>query len=383
MFFIWPIAVPRISTLRDYLGTTFNIVGEFKLEWTQDTAQRNMNRLYLNSPQQSDSKIRDVGYEGPHIFLVEDHNPRFRLETTNSREPLVVNARVAEAKKETRRLADVGYPYAIHSTQTEREFRLTWWLIFGLPFESSSDLLPLPRPLNNLVGASGWQSVADALVRLGSIDEYARMPWDDNSINGIGGEAAVVPPRVIEIVHPSPSRLAALMNADVTEELGYERFQWTLSCGDVVSAKVYSSRQGILDSLWESRILAQFANPQSRGEFIVQAAFWEFMLKLLQGPSGTSSMSAVSRQVVQPLLAWNAKSSSLGYRDEVTLLAGFMRSNGYSVNPLGLRKSRMKLADMYTLLRILPPGESREDALLVASLVRGFHLRRSLARYGA
>lgn len=177
LFLVWEKARSQEQKIVDFLSDKFEIKGVTEVVWSPDLAGANFRRLYGRDAGAPMTKLSEIG-EGPFLaIVVADPAPIFRFRIPVSGGYRLLNARVFDAKRTLRAIADGGY--RIHSTGDPAEFKHDMSLLFGLDYSDRFRLFAddvwdgtIQAYQHDLVGANGWKDFHDLFSIMNRCTEY-------------------------------------------------------------------------------------------------------------------------------------------------------------------------------------------------------------------
>jgi hypothetical protein len=160
-------AMSRQKLFTDFLEQRFRVIARPVVHWQAESFGSNINRLYRQPSNSKSSKALEVGNGPFQVVVLEDVSPNYRFFRQNSGRVKPSNINVIQAKAELRRLVDVDYEFAVHSSNSLDEFWHDARLIFG---KSLWSILENPRLtfsggsfVNPPPGSGGWNSLSELL----------------------------------------------------------------------------------------------------------------------------------------------------------------------------------------------------------------------------
>lgn len=193
------------------------------------------------------------------MVIVEDDNPRYRLQVSASGALAVANENMISVKQALREMASLHYDYAVHSSTSQREFLRDTQLVLGIEdFErivahakAATGSEPIEITVNRpLVGHYGWASWTEFLAFMPRVEQFCRLSdaesiWRDAQTGDV------------DILCQSVWSFAAAANAKLQIE-GSKKPRFLVRIGDI--DRLLDLREpgdGDLPVVWQERLLRE------------------------------------------------------------------------------------------------------------------------------
>jgi len=173
---IWANYENETDKIKKQLLEKFQILEEYKIEWSQNKIYQNFYRLYGDRLSTSSIKEKNSNQSTFTLIVFQDNNPKhdFRL---NARGFEKVNTNFFDTKKQFRNM--LGTKFGIHGTNSEEETNKDLTLILG---ENLTDykkrtnkkiwdnrIISLKR---DITGSDNWDSLEDFFYCINAVEPY-------------------------------------------------------------------------------------------------------------------------------------------------------------------------------------------------------------------
>jgi hypothetical protein len=183
-FALWESARPFADKIREYLSSTFEILLETEVKWSEEHFHNNASRLYefpiysnILTEKENSSYAKKIGDKEFIFFVVKDTNPDYSYAMSVSKKIELSNLNIVRAKYTFRDWVTEksNVKYAIHSSNNIYEFLFQTPLILGVNL--FNDLLDgnkpiIPKISKDLEGANGWSSWKELFDVLNITNNY-------------------------------------------------------------------------------------------------------------------------------------------------------------------------------------------------------------------
>jgi len=177
VFALWPNGHRHREKFLEVLTSIFGRLALFEVDWTDDGATRNLQRLYGVSEDMSE-RLALIGKGTITVAVVRDFSPEYKLELTPSRILEDANHRVVGAKNYLRAITETPtFKYLVHSSNSSSEASRDIFLLLGQSWFEKILSGEWPqstiRLRTDLEGSKGWASASDLVDFLNSGVRYA------------------------------------------------------------------------------------------------------------------------------------------------------------------------------------------------------------------
>jgi len=187
LLIIWEHALPGLDLLRGEIENSVTVIGEHWIDWPDDRVDDNMLRFYNQPKHIIEGKIKRVGRGKCLLLIVEDKEPQYDFRQT-SRSVEYVNKKLFDLKDRLRKISvddkriPQRWPDLIHSTNSTREYRHDFILLFGFSADEYDQKVARKKEYNitySLIGADGWESFEQLFECMNDCLDYVIMRnWD-------------------------------------------------------------------------------------------------------------------------------------------------------------------------------------------------------------
>lgn len=256
-FAVWNRATRYLDDAIEHLKEKFSILSVTKVNWTEDLAANNFNRLYGRDLRLKESRHAQVG-TGPFFYIViEDVNPVYKWHKNVSGKIELVNINVMASKKYLRRMTADQFKYYIHSSNSRSEFNKDYSLIFGgknRPIAGAEYSGSVEVWNQDLEGSHGWLSVKTALEFAGRIEKFVVLrDWEIIEAN----------PIEVDVLCKDPFYLAGLLNArKITDHKSKYDFAISLKSGAKIKIDMRAVEDKYYPSSWARHLLERAKREQ-------------------------------------------------------------------------------------------------------------------------
>jgi|GEM_PF-291975 len=173
LFIVWSSAKDFFPAIIDDISKKLLIKDVYHIEWTPELFSQNLTRFYGQSLPAGSDKENHIGTEGFYAVLVQDNNPDYQeRETTKGN--VSVNKNIFDLKQAYRELTGGGHK--IHATNTVAESIHDIWLLLKLHHDALIEKEVWSGSLHyikqDLLGATGWESIEDLFYSLNLLSNY-------------------------------------------------------------------------------------------------------------------------------------------------------------------------------------------------------------------
>lgn len=337
LFVLWPNGLPHREKFLEILISIFGRLALFEVDWSDDEATRNLQRLYGVSDDMSDRLAR-IGKGTITVAIVRDSSSEYKLELTPSRILDEVNQRVVVVKNYLRAITETSaFKYLVHSSNSSSEASRDIFLLLGKSWYAKIRSGEWPhntvRLRINLEGSNGWASTSDLVDFLNISVRYALLRPDASRDNplGTGGD--------VDLLTDNQVALASSANATPTRRDGLgNHFQ--VNAGDSsITLDIRQIGDSDADSRWQEQMLANrtlkdgvfVLQDQDMFFYLIYHAFFHSEGKISQTRLG--QIASLGRVVLSSSLV-RFMDEEGGFSNRVILawlLNCFLKSKGYVV----------------------------------------------------
>lgn len=119
-FWLWPTARYADKMVLKRVSSQFRIVAIVDVAWPPDASAQSFNRIYARNLWNPWSREMSAGSGTSLMVIVEDDNPRYRLQVSAFGALAVANENMISVKQALREMASLHYDYAVHSSISQR-----------------------------------------------------------------------------------------------------------------------------------------------------------------------------------------------------------------------------------------------------------------------
>ncbi len=172
IFIIWSNARNKEDEIKRDISSKFEVIQIVSLTWSKSEFQNNLSRFYGKKLPSLKSKMKHCGNGEFLLVIVDDVSPRYEWRKTSSGKAYV-NVNMFDAKALYREWTSGGHK--IHATNDTKEVQHDLTLLMG---KNAVDYVPKSRHIKlkqDLVGARGWDNLADLFYVLNNTAKYVIM----------------------------------------------------------------------------------------------------------------------------------------------------------------------------------------------------------------
>jgi hypothetical protein len=167
LLIVWETATHRVSEIEEDLGSRFQILRSFRVQWSTENVHKNMGRFYGKKLPDIADKVSHCGEGAFVVYFFIDPAPDWVVLKTSSGLQRV-NRHVFEAKDIYREMTGGGH--RVHATNNQSETLRDTVLLFGMELPETQDSDdPICR---DLVGAGGWSSLTEMFSVMNLCTKY-------------------------------------------------------------------------------------------------------------------------------------------------------------------------------------------------------------------
>ncbi len=333
-FALWKPARPYIGRIRELLISSFDILLETEIVWSDENLKQNARRLYEipiktyvpveKWPVGHEKKIGDNKFI---LFVVKDNNPEYTYAMAVSKKIELANLNVIKAKYQIRDwiFKDSKIKFAIHSTNNIGEFFFQAPLILGVDIFKkliNGETLQIDRITKDLEGASGWRNWQEVF-------EILRLTCNYLVLRGFETLPINNPENDLDVLTDNHQRFASVLGATQLSHQSYKgRFRVN---NEDVSLDIRFIGDKYYDIAWAKEMLQTKIN--RNGVFVPRKDHYFFSLLFhakVQKPKVKTKYIGVLNELAEDLnLHWYKTEilkddSAVGH-----ILNGYFRSYGY------------------------------------------------------
>ena len=218
LFAIWKKAQPYKEEIKQVLSSSFEIVLETEIVWSEKHFHANASRLYevpvfqnIDNEDLQSSHEKKIGGFQFIVIVVKDKVPKYSHAMSVSKKIELSNLNVVDAKRKVRDIVfkAEGVKYGVHSTNSIYEFFFQAPLLFGMDIFKqliNEEKPKLEKLSKDLEGANGWSNWESVFEILNATNNYV-------VLRGYEGLPAENPDKDVDLLTDNYQRIASALGA--------------------------------------------------------------------------------------------------------------------------------------------------------------------------
>ncbi|WP_194166256.1 hypothetical protein, partial [Vibrio parahaemolyticus] len=174
-FIVWSKASHIKDLAKKEIIKKFDLLSCGETKWSKKFIHQNFLRFYSELALGTSDKVKEVGQDSFHFFIVKDINPKFEYRSDASGRVKKVNSSIIDLKSKLRKKTDVAF--GVHCSDSKHEFVQNCAMIFGSKYEATLSSIIDNKPFfvdetSKAIAESGWDSFEQLFNYLNKTTQY-------------------------------------------------------------------------------------------------------------------------------------------------------------------------------------------------------------------
>ena len=175
IFIVWSKASHIKDLAKKEIIKKFDLLSCGETKWSKKFIHQNFLRFYSELALGTSDKVKEVGQDSFHFFIVKDINPKFEYRSDASGRVKKVNSSIIDLKSKLRKKTDVAF--GVHCSDSKHEFVQNCAMIFGSKYEATLSSIIDNKPFfvdetSKAIAESGWDSFEQLFNYLNKTTQY-------------------------------------------------------------------------------------------------------------------------------------------------------------------------------------------------------------------